>query len=78
MMSVTKEAEMGKKAWKSVAAPSEGLVGSESAELPERWSIQRKVVGANPREEAAMVAGPRNHKTRFTARGRDRERFSRG
>lgn len=50
MMSVTKEAEMGKKARKPVAAPSEGLVaapseglvGSESAELPERWSIQRK------------------------------------
>lgn len=42
MMSVTKEAEMGKKARKPVPAPSEGLGVSESAELPERWSVQRK------------------------------------
>ena len=33
---------MGKKLRKPVTAPSEGLMASESAELPERWSVQRK------------------------------------
>jgi len=33
---------MGKKLRKPVTAPSERLVASESAELPERWSVQRK------------------------------------
>jgi len=41
-MVVTKEADMGKKSRKPVIASSEGLVASESAELPERWSVQRK------------------------------------
>ena len=42
MMVVTKEAEMGKKVRKPAEAPSERPVASESGELPERWSVQRK------------------------------------
>jgi transposase len=43
MMMVTKEADMGKKLRKSVPAPGEEPVVSEGAELPERWSVQRKM-----------------------------------
>jgi hypothetical protein len=42
MMLVTKEADMGKKSRKPAAGPSEEPVPSEGAELPERWSVQRK------------------------------------
>jgi transposase len=43
MMTVTKEADMGKKLRKAVAARAEEPVVSEGAELPERWSVQRKM-----------------------------------
>jgi len=43
MMTVTKEADMGKKLRKAVTAPAEEAVVSEGAELPERWSVQRKM-----------------------------------
>jgi transposase len=43
MMTVTKEADMGKKVRKAMAAPAEEAVVSEGAELPERWSVQRKM-----------------------------------
>src|SRR5712692_8727864 len=41
-MVVTKEADMGKRARKPMAARAEEPVVSEGAELPERWSVQRK------------------------------------
>ncbi len=41
-MVVTKEADMGKRARKLMAARAEEPVVSEGAELPERWSVQRK------------------------------------
>jgi hypothetical protein len=43
MMTVTKEADMGKRLRKAVAAPAAEPVVSEGAELPERWSVQRKM-----------------------------------
>ena len=43
MMTVTKEADMGKKLRKAVAARAEEPAVSEGAELPERWSVQRKM-----------------------------------
>ena len=42
-MMVTKEADMGKKARKPMTAPAEEPVASEGVELPERWSVQRKI-----------------------------------
>ena len=43
MMIVTKEADTGRKVRKAVAAPGEEPMVSEGAELPERWSVQRKM-----------------------------------
>jgi hypothetical protein len=43
MMTVTKEADMGKKLRKAGAARAEEPAVSEGAELPERWSVQRKM-----------------------------------
>jgi hypothetical protein len=41
-MTVTKEADMGKKSRKPASGASEEAVPREGAELPERWSVQRK------------------------------------
>src|SRR6266508_1110725 len=41
-MVVTKEADMGKKARKPMAARAEEAGMNEGAELPERWSVQGK------------------------------------
>src|SRR5262244_825540 len=41
-MLVSKEANMGKKARKPATAPVEEPRPNEGAELPERWSVQRK------------------------------------
>jgi len=41
-MAVTKEANMGKKARKPMAARAEESGMNEGAELPERWSVQGK------------------------------------
>jgi hypothetical protein len=43
MMTVTKEADMGKRLRKAVAAPAAEPVVSAGVELPERWSVQRKM-----------------------------------
>jgi hypothetical protein len=64
-MVVTKEAEMGKRARKPMAARAEEPVVSEGAELPERWSVQRKteLVLRLLRGEA-LESGTRGLKTR--------------
>ena len=43
MMTVTKEADMGKRLRKAVAAPAAEPGASAGVELPERWSVQRKM-----------------------------------
>jgi hypothetical protein len=43
MMTVTKEADMGKKVRKPAPAPAEEPGASAGVELPERWSVQRKM-----------------------------------
>jgi transposase len=42
-MMVTKEADMGKRSGKPTTTPAEQPAASEGAELPERWSVQRKM-----------------------------------
>jgi hypothetical protein len=43
MMTVTKEADMGKRLRKAVAAPAAEPVVSAGVKLPGRWSVQRKM-----------------------------------
>jgi transposase len=42
-MVMTKEADMGKKVRKAATAPAEEPGASAGVELPERWSVQRKM-----------------------------------
>jgi transposase len=42
-MWVTKEADMGKKTRQPTTMPAEQPATNEGAELPERWSVQRKM-----------------------------------